>query len=625
MNTRTTRLLFLLVILGCASLPLLADFPTPPEGYSGATLRTWLKDNWYTPHHITLGYSDARMYMYNYVDNHGDTITCVYGGYQKAWTHGGTGNNPDPINCEHTIPQSFFSEQEPMRSDLFHLYPTYSQWNSIRSNYPFSDITDASTLYWMINTTLSSTIPSSNIDSYSEATGSTFEPREDHKGNVARSVFYFFTMYPSYNMSQVGDLSLFLQWHAADPPDAAEVARNDSIQLYQGNRNPYIDHPDWVALAWGGGGSDAYPVISAVTSTPVVPTSAETLAVTATVTDDLGVSAVEIRYNIDGTPQTPVAMTATGTPNQYAGQIPACGDGDRVEFFVAATDTSDQTSFSTTRGLYWGTTDLAVIRAGVDETGTLANANYWTRIEASVTAESGIYSTTNTQIFVQDDTAGMCIFKQSSVVAAARHDRIRAVGVITQYNGLTELDIKPTGASFTNLGAGLAVEPLPITLAQMDETHEGLLVEVYGVAVDPGFSFPALNSNGFDIPITDYWHNAGWMDIDKDTNIDGMATPSAPFTLVGVVTQFDTSAPYDTKYKMLPRASGDVILYTVGDLNTDGESDLKDLVILLNHLGGNIPAGTAPFEALINAADIDESGAVNSQDLLVLAAYLAGN
>jgi endonuclease I len=47
----------------------------------------------------------------------------------------------------------------------------------------------------------------------------------------------------------MGLLSTLLDWSAQDPPDAEEVARNDVIQSFQGNRNPFVDHPEWVSRA----------------------------------------------------------------------------------------------------------------------------------------------------------------------------------------------------------------------------------------------------------------------------------------------------------------------------------------------------------------------------------------
>jgi endonuclease I len=53
----------------------------------------------------------------------------------------------------------------------------------------------------------------------------------------------------SASPAYMGLLTDLLQWHAADPPDAAERARNEVIYSFQGNRNPFIDHPEWATAA----------------------------------------------------------------------------------------------------------------------------------------------------------------------------------------------------------------------------------------------------------------------------------------------------------------------------------------------------------------------------------------
>jgi endonuclease I len=252
----TTNLRFqffaVLSIFLCLTFSLQAQTP-PPSTLSGSALRTWYKQNYFDGKHKTLGYSTARKFMYNNIDNKNNSITCVYSGFVQSWTYGGTGTNPAPINCEHTVPQSFFGEAEPMVSDIHHLFPTYGNWNSTRSNYPFADITDSQTQKWMVSSTSQTSIPTSNINSYSEYANQKFEPREDQKGNTARAIFYFYTMYPTQAgaMSQVADVNVLYQWHLSDPVDAAEIDRNNKIQSYQGDRNPYIDYPNTVATAWG--------------------------------------------------------------------------------------------------------------------------------------------------------------------------------------------------------------------------------------------------------------------------------------------------------------------------------------------------------------------------------------
>ncbi|MFZ1795609.1 MAG: endonuclease, partial [Dokdonella sp.] len=104
-----------------------------------------------------------------------------------------------------------------------------------------------------------------------------FETWNHRKGEMARAIFYMAIRYEggtdptsgqtepnleltdnrslivgtsNYNApAYMGLLSDLLAWSAGDPPDAEEVARNDAIQIFQGNRNPFVDHPEWVSAA----------------------------------------------------------------------------------------------------------------------------------------------------------------------------------------------------------------------------------------------------------------------------------------------------------------------------------------------------------------------------------------
>ncbi|HNQ43440.1 MAG TPA: endonuclease, partial [Candidatus Cloacimonadota bacterium] len=91
-----------------------------------------------------------------------------------------------------------------------------------------------------------------------------WEPREVEKGDVARMILYMAVRYEgtdtTYDLELqdvtpttgpfYGKLSTLLAWHEQDPPDAWEQRRNDRIQERQGNRNPFIDHPEFVSLIW---------------------------------------------------------------------------------------------------------------------------------------------------------------------------------------------------------------------------------------------------------------------------------------------------------------------------------------------------------------------------------------
>ena len=226
--------------------------PNPPSGLYLEDLRSWFKSNWYDGQHNSLGYNEGRRQMYGYTDILGNgNIECIYTGFQQG---GGFVTYPNPINAEHIVPQSFFGSDEPMRSDIYILRPCHGSANSSRSNDPFGEVNDNQAQWYGVNgnTYTSTGNEPANSDNWSEGTGSLWEPRESKKGDVARAVFYYYTMYPNQgsSISACGDLETLYDWHVNDPPDAAEISRNTKINQVQGNKNPYVENPDWVYLAW---------------------------------------------------------------------------------------------------------------------------------------------------------------------------------------------------------------------------------------------------------------------------------------------------------------------------------------------------------------------------------------
>lgn len=251
--------LFSLIILLFSCLAGVAQDPTPPSELEGLELREWLRSNWYQTWHNDLGYSEARIAMYSTIDVEGGNIECVYSGFTQPATFN---SFPNPINTEHTVPQSFFDSELPMRSDIHHLFPTHGDANNDRGNLPFGEVVDLQADSWLIgsagNYSSSSDVPSSEIEDYSEVYfNNSFEPREENKGNIARAVFYFYTMYatdtePGYeDISSAGNLNTLYSWHVMDPPDAIEIERDEEVQDVQGNYNPYIRMPELAAPAWG--------------------------------------------------------------------------------------------------------------------------------------------------------------------------------------------------------------------------------------------------------------------------------------------------------------------------------------------------------------------------------------
>ncbi|WP_426062084.1 endonuclease [Hymenobacter sp. B1770] len=314
----------LLVVLGLLPAALQAQTvppmpAAPPSNLQGVALRDWYRANWYDGKRIVLDYSTARGRMYNYIDNFNNQVTCVYSGYTENVPYSATNTSPgvvSDINCEHSIPQSWFNEAVRMRTDIHHLFPTRIQWNSDRGSDPFADIPDANTLGWLRGTTRLTTIPTSNIDEYSEDTNSQFEPREDHKGNLARAAFYFYTMHANETfdpgkgvITALSDLATLYRWHLADPVDAREIERNNRVAASQGNFNPYVAYPATVATAWEL--AMPGPVFSFATATGSI---AEGNSGTSTYTFTLSLSPaatapVTVQVSLDGTNSTATSGT----------------------------------------------------------------------------------------------------------------------------------------------------------------------------------------------------------------------------------------------------------------------------------------------------------------------------
>lgn len=201
---------------------------------------------------ISLTYNQARDTLFGNIDNPNDSLTCVYTGYTiyldpalDPTTAAFQNDGPDALNAEHTYPQSLGAEGL-ARADMHNIYSTRKDVNGARGNDPFSEIPDNQTAVWWIQNQTQTNIPSQNKDNYSEELNGQFEPREDHKGNVARSMFYFYTMYKAqadaqnntYFSSQVQTLC---DWHYQDPADYKEFVRTKSIAPYQdGKPNPFV-------------------------------------------------------------------------------------------------------------------------------------------------------------------------------------------------------------------------------------------------------------------------------------------------------------------------------------------------------------------------------------------------
>lgn len=201
-----------------------------------------------------LNYHDAREYMYTKVYNVDGKVECVYTGHTLSVSP--NASNPifqlsklgsaNGIICEHTYPQSKGAETGNAESNMHHLVPARLAANVARLNHPLGEIPDEETNIWLINGETLFDKPASNLDAYSEQINGRFEPREQHKGNAARMIFYFYTMYQAEADKEDPEFfelqrETLCNWHIMDPVDEKEYQRTFLIaEKQEGKVNPFI-------------------------------------------------------------------------------------------------------------------------------------------------------------------------------------------------------------------------------------------------------------------------------------------------------------------------------------------------------------------------------------------------
>ncbi|MCB5259898.1 MAG: endonuclease [Candidatus Cloacimonetes bacterium] len=230
------------------------------DGY-GTALKAELHDLLRTTHATQYSY-DALWTQLRYTDedpNNSNNIIQIYTGWSIPKSNYGGGITQ--WNREHTWSKSHgdFGESRPAGTDLHHMRPCDATVNSAKGN---KDFDEGGSLY----------VDASPYQGYSGNTGNytttySWEPRDEEKGDVARMIMYMAVRYEgtdtSYDLEIVdysntapnnepyyGELSTLLTWHEQDPPDEWELQRNERIAERQGNRNPFVDHPEFAYMLW---------------------------------------------------------------------------------------------------------------------------------------------------------------------------------------------------------------------------------------------------------------------------------------------------------------------------------------------------------------------------------------
>lgn len=336
------------------------SFAQIPAGYynnatgTGYTLKTQLyniikghTDNGYDGLYTTYQTSDRDYFYENdgtVLDMYSENPTGTDPYNYSSGTTDRCGNysvEGDCYNREHIIPQSVFNSNAPMVSDAHSITPTDGKVNGLRSAFPHGIVASASKI-----TLNGSKLGSSGVSGYS---GTVFEPIDEFKGDIARMYFYFATRYEntvanySYDMFDGSSnkvfttafLNMLLTWHAQDPVNAREIARNNAIYNRQNNRNPYIDHPEYVQAIWNPIADTQAP--TAPTNLTVTATTSSTVSLSWTAsTDNVAVTSYQIYMN--GVLKTSVSST------NISATITGLSASTSYPFYVIAKDAAVNSS-----------------------------------------------------------------------------------------------------------------------------------------------------------------------------------------------------------------------------------------------------------------------------------------
>ena len=273
MKKNFTLIALLSFLIGVAQIP--TGYYNTATG-TGFTLKTQLYNK--INSHTVLTYTPGLWNLYYTSDVRPDgKVWDIYSNCNFVFgTFASTGGNQDDgsggtmecqkYNREHTFPKSWFNNTtSPMYSDAFHVMPADKKVNGLRGNLAYGIV---------------------GIPTYTSGNGckvgncvtpnytyglQVFEPADEFKGDIARNYFYMATCYQdligswqsndvnantvldgtSDNVFRSWFLNMLLTWNNNDPVSQKEINRNNAIYASQGNRNPFIDHPEYVCQIWG--------------------------------------------------------------------------------------------------------------------------------------------------------------------------------------------------------------------------------------------------------------------------------------------------------------------------------------------------------------------------------------
>ena len=510
---------------------------------------------------------------------------------------GGASYVGEGINREHSFPKSWFGgEVDPMFTDLTMLIPTDAFVNQRRSNYPYGVCAGGVTY---TNDDLGVTMKGKlGTSTYNGYTSTVFEPDDEYKGDFARIYFYMVTCYKdsvghwpgsgqldyatnNYKAFSTWAMQLLLEWHRADPVSQKELNRNEAVYRVQGNRNPYVDHPELAEYIWG--------------------TKQNTNWTGQSTPDDPLEKLVPVMYAVDTTAVTSSAFRAdwshAGDVSSYTlkvNRIAAPGEDIATllmtENFSKVTATSDGgTDISSSLDNYTdnpGWTGYKVYTAA-NQSLKIGTAN---AVGYLVSPELQLGSTI-TVVFSAKNWIGTSGSDGSSVVVSC--------GDVSE-----TITLSDTEADYTVVLTGCTAKNVRLSMTANRKRFYVYNVSIYNGDLAAMLSRRAIVEEG-----DSTWRTVSGI-TDTCYTVQALAGGIYEYIVKAIYLDGSESVWSNIQHVTIVAGENETL---IGDVNCDGEVNISDVTALIDYLLGSV---TDPFDE--NAADVDHDGEIRISDVTAL-------
>lgn len=474
------KTIYILLLLCTTAFGQSPDYYDSTQLLSGSELENVLHE--IVKNHNEFSYSSAKQILKESDEdpNNNNNISLVYKGGSIPKSDFASNQEDDFWNREHVWAKSHGNFQNfgdlGAYSDAHNLKPCDASINSARG---YKDFDNGGNQH------------SEATDCY--YTSTTWEPRDEVKGDIARIIFYMHTRYsgdgePNLNMvdftntfpnAQMGKLSTLLEWNEQDPVDAFERRRNDVIYSWQNNRNPFIDYPDFANLIWGNQAQNTIQFID-VDLGNLAPNEDDSQTINAEISTNISSSVTSATLTW-GTSWFELnnEVSMSNLDDIWSANIPAQPAGTDVKYkIVAQTGNLENTfygNYNVMLNPFEGTiTSIQAIQGSTDDSPYVGQTVSTTGIVTGVFGDDFFIQNGN------DVRSGIYIY--SSPIFPSIGDSVIVTGEVSEYYSLTEFAFPDEVYILTSNNP--LPNPTNITTGELgNEDYESMLVQVNDVTV----------------------------------------------------------------------------------------------------------------------------------------------